>query len=173
MGILNTMVDKAKALKSEFDQRRRTEWEEGLGAREEAVRARDQALQEKDQALRALEASLEERERLVVAREKRPKQVFWACNLVWGAALVALVVNFDLVRRVPAAPPAPAAASVAEAAVVPAGGQSNGSCQERGVRYYQSIGSYPTLTAAPNQGRRADELIAEMCARAPSTAFNF
>lgn len=44
------------------------------------------------------------------------------------------------------------------------------SCIERGVAYFKDIGSYPTLTSAPNAGRSADDVARERCARS-ATAF--
>lgn len=170
MGILGSVVEKAKALKSDFDQRRRAEKEDDLVLREAAVHAREQALEEREQALDAELDSLAEREKRVEAKEKRPKRVFWACNLVWGFALVLLLINFDLVRRVPAVPEAATVPPPVLAA--PAAPETQSACQQRGVRYYQSIGSYPHLVAEPNKGRKADEIIAEMCGRAPTTAFS-
>ncbi len=44
------------------------------------------------------------------------------------------------------------------------------SCVERGVQYYKDIGSYPTLSSAPNAGRRAEDVVLERCSRT-TTAF--
>lgn len=38
-------------------------------------------------------------------------------------------------------------------------------CTERGVAYFKEIGSDPTLSSAPNQGRSAREVAAERCGR--------
>ncbi len=38
-------------------------------------------------------------------------------------------------------------------------------CTERGVAYFKEIGSYPTLSSAPNAGRSAREVAAERCGR--------
>lgn len=38
-------------------------------------------------------------------------------------------------------------------------------CTERGVAYFKEIGSYPTLSSAPNRGRSAREVAAERCGR--------
>lgn len=38
-------------------------------------------------------------------------------------------------------------------------------CTERGVAYFKAIGSYPTLSSAPNAGRSAREVAAERCGR--------
>lgn len=38
-------------------------------------------------------------------------------------------------------------------------------CVERGVAYFKEIGSYPTLTTAPNAGRSADDVAVERCNR--------
>jgi hypothetical protein len=43
-------------------------------------------------------------------------------------------------------------------------------CVKRGVAYFKEIGSYPTLTAAPNRGRRAEVVARERCMRT-TTAF--
>lgn len=169
MGILGSVVEKAKALKSDFDQRRRAEKEDDLALREASVLVREQAVAEREQTLDEELDALAEREKRVAAKEKRPKQVFWACNLVWGFALVLLLINFDLIRRVPAVPET---ASVPPAALAAPATEAQSACQQRGVRYYQAIGSYPYLTAEPNKGRKADELITEMCGRAPTTAFS-
>lgn len=39
------------------------------------------------------------------------------------------------------------------------------SCVENGIAYYKEIGSYPTLTSAGMEGRRAEEVAAEKCSR--------
>lgn len=38
-------------------------------------------------------------------------------------------------------------------------------CTKRGIAYFKEIGSYPTLSSAPNRGRSADEVAAERCNR--------
>ncbi|MCC2958946.1 hypothetical protein LK540_00665 [Massilia sp. IC2-278] len=38
-------------------------------------------------------------------------------------------------------------------------------CTERGVAYFKEIGSYPTLTSAPNAGRAAEDVAMERCQR--------
>ncbi|MDF0750167.1 hypothetical protein NLU14_07970 [Marinobacter sp. 71-i] len=43
-------------------------------------------------------------------------------------------------------------------------------CIERGVEYFKEIGSYPTLSSAPNKGRNAEEVALERCNRT-TTAF--
>ena len=43
-------------------------------------------------------------------------------------------------------------------------------CVERGIAYYKTIGSYPTLSTAPNAGRKAEDVVAERCGRT-TTAF--
>lgn len=43
-------------------------------------------------------------------------------------------------------------------------------CVERGVEYFKDIGSYPTLSSAPNKGRDAEEVARERCNRT-TTAF--
>ena len=43
-------------------------------------------------------------------------------------------------------------------------------CVERGVSYFKEIGSYPTLSSAPNAGRKAEVVARERCNRTP-TAF--
>lgn len=55
------------------------------------------------------------------------------------------------------------------------GGSSNGNaqveaCVSRGVAYFKEIGSYPTLSSAPNAGRRAEDVARERCNRT-TTAF--
>ena len=39
------------------------------------------------------------------------------------------------------------------------------SCVNRGVQYFKEIGSYPTLSSAPNTGRKAKDVAAERCKR--------
>lgn len=43
-------------------------------------------------------------------------------------------------------------------------------CTLRGVRYFKEIGSYPTLRAPPEKGRRAEDVVRERCKRT-TTAF--
>jgi len=43
-------------------------------------------------------------------------------------------------------------------------------CVRRGVAYFKEIGSYPTLSSAPNRGRNADDVAIERCNRT-TTAF--
>lgn len=43
-------------------------------------------------------------------------------------------------------------------------------CVIRGTAYFKEIGSYPTLSAAPNQGRLAEDVAKERCNRT-TTAF--
>jgi hypothetical protein len=43
-------------------------------------------------------------------------------------------------------------------------------CVERGVEYFKEIGSYPTLSSAPNKGRNAEDVALERCNRT-TTAF--
>ncbi|UZK70781.1 hypothetical protein OKW76_07095 [Sphingomonas sp. S1-29] len=38
-------------------------------------------------------------------------------------------------------------------------------CTKRGIAYFKEIGSYPTLSSAPNRGRAADDVAAERCNR--------
>ncbi|SHM14524.1 hypothetical protein SAMN05216428_11538 [Nitrosospira sp. Nsp11] len=38
-------------------------------------------------------------------------------------------------------------------------------CVERGVAYFKEIGSYPTLSSAPNTGRQAEDVAFERCNR--------
>lgn len=38
-------------------------------------------------------------------------------------------------------------------------------CVEKGIQYFKDIGSYPTLSSAPNAGRLADEVALERCRR--------
>lgn len=54
-------------------------------------------------------------------------------------------------------------------------GSSNGNaqveaCVSRGIAYFKEIGSYPTISSAPNAGRSADEVARERCNRT-TTAF--
>jgi hypothetical protein len=44
------------------------------------------------------------------------------------------------------------------------------SCVNRGVAYFKEIGSYPTLSSAPNTGRLAEDVARERCNRT-TTAF--
>lgn len=43
-------------------------------------------------------------------------------------------------------------------------------CVEKGVAYFKEIGSYPTLSSAPDTGRTAEEVARERCNRT-TTAF--
>ncbi len=43
-------------------------------------------------------------------------------------------------------------------------------CVKRGIDYFKEIGSYPTLSSAPNKGRKAEEVARERCERT-TTAF--
>jgi hypothetical protein len=43
-------------------------------------------------------------------------------------------------------------------------------CVQRGIDYFKSIESYPTLKSPPNQGRSAEEVARERCNRT-TTAF--
>jgi hypothetical protein len=43
-------------------------------------------------------------------------------------------------------------------------------CAKRGVAYFKEIGSFPTLSSAPNAGRDAAEVALERCRRT-TTAF--
>lgn len=43
-------------------------------------------------------------------------------------------------------------------------------CVEKGIAYFKEMGSYPTLQAAPNKGRNAEDVARERCQRTP-TAF--
>lgn len=43
-------------------------------------------------------------------------------------------------------------------------------CTKRGVAYFKEIGSYPTLSSAPNRGRSAEDVALERCSRT-TTAF--
>lgn len=38
-------------------------------------------------------------------------------------------------------------------------------CIARGVAYFKEIGSYPTLSSAPNAGRSAEDVAGERCSR--------
>jgi len=44
-------------------------------------------------------------------------------------------------------------------------GDNVAKCAERGVAYFKEIGSYPTLTSAPNAGRAAEDVAMERCQR--------
>jgi hypothetical protein len=50
------------------------------------------------------------------------------------------------------------------------GEDSVAKCTERGVAYFKEIGSYPTLTSAPDAGRAAEDVAMERCQRT-RTAF--
>ena len=41
-------------------------------------------------------------------------------------------------------------------------------CVQRGVAYFKEIGSYPTLTSAPDAGRRVEDVARERCNRTTS-----
>ena len=41
-------------------------------------------------------------------------------------------------------------------------------CVKRGIEYYKEIGSYPTLSSAPNKGRKAADVAREKCRRTTS-----
>lgn len=41
-------------------------------------------------------------------------------------------------------------------------------CMKRGVAYYKQIGSYPTLSSAPNKGRKANDIVKYRCKRTTS-----
>lgn len=43
-------------------------------------------------------------------------------------------------------------------------------CVEKGIAYFKEIGSYPTLSSAPERGRRAEDVARERCNRT-TTAF--
>jgi len=43
-------------------------------------------------------------------------------------------------------------------------------CVRRGVAYFKEIGSYPTLLAPPNKGKKAEDVARERCNRT-TTAF--
>lgn len=43
-------------------------------------------------------------------------------------------------------------------------------CITRGVAYFKEVGSYPTLSSAPNKGRKAEDVARERCNRT-TTAF--
>ncbi|HEY0028484.1 MAG TPA: hypothetical protein VGC35_11485 [Allosphingosinicella sp.] len=43
-------------------------------------------------------------------------------------------------------------------------------CVRRGIAYFKEIGSYPTLSSAPNRGRDAADVAVERCNRT-TTAF--
>ena len=45
------------------------------------------------------------------------------------------------------------------------GKDSVAKCTERGVAYFKEIGSYPTLTSAPNAGRAAEDVAMQRCQR--------
>jgi hypothetical protein len=55
-----------------------------------------------------------------------------------------------------------------------AGGSSSSdgvsACVQRGIAYFKEIGSYPTLSSAPNAGRSAESVAQERCQRT-TTAF--
>lgn len=57
----------------------------------------------------------------------------------------------------------PTAAPVAQAATEAV--DTVAACTKRGIAYFKEIGSYPTLSSAPNRGRSADEVAAERCNR--------
>jgi hypothetical protein len=58
----------------------------------------------------------------------------------------------------------PLAACDAAAETVDAASHSSvGACVQRGVAYFESIGSYPALKEPPNQGRLAQEVARERC----------
>ena len=75
-----------------------------------------------------------------------------------AAANTAIPVDPAIASASPATPPAKYAAATDRKSEL-------GHCVERGVSYYKEIGSYPTLTAAPNTGRDADTVVLERCRR--------
>jgi hypothetical protein len=68
------------------------------------------------------------------------------------------------------------ALSIVASTVCSCGGSGGGnstaveSCVGRGVAYFKEIGSYPTLSSAPNVGRSAEDVARERCNRT-TTAF--
>jgi hypothetical protein len=44
---------------------------------------------------------------------------------------------------------------------------SVGACRQKGIAYFKSIGSYPTLNYPPDAGRSADLVAMERCTRSP------
>lgn len=71
----------------------------------------------------------------------------------------------DLPRRPKAQPEAPIVTNK-----TPAASLSVEACVIRGVAYFKEIGSYPTLSTAPNAGRSAEDVTRERCNRT-TTAF--
>lgn len=77
------------------------------------------------------------------------------------AALAAFATSFFIIVVSPTSSDAtrsPAASSVRDS-------DDFQICVDKGVLYFREIGSYPYLTQAPNQGRRAEDVAAERCER--------
>jgi hypothetical protein len=101
MGILDTVLDKTKELKSIYDQRKRAEKEDRLNIKEGDLKAKEKALQDKERELQALAASLTKREKAVRRKERMPLYVLLLCLLLSGALFSWVWHNYEFTKRVP------------------------------------------------------------------------
>ena len=100
MGILDTVLDKTKELKSGYDQRKRAEKEDRLNIKETELKAKEKALDEKERELQTRAASLSKREKEVLRKERRPLYVLLLCLILCGALVIWVWQNYELTKRV-------------------------------------------------------------------------
>ena len=100
MGILETVLDKTKELKSGYDQRKRAEKEDRLNIKEVELKAKEKALADKERELQARAASLSKREREVLRKARRPLYVLLLCLLLSGAFVSWAWHNYEFTKRV-------------------------------------------------------------------------
>lgn len=77
--------------------------------------------------------------------------------------LAALAVVVAIIA--PKAREASSAREAGQAAAAQESSRALDDCINRGIGYFQSIGAYPTLKAAPNAGRNAVDVARERCGR--------
>jgi cytoskeletal protein RodZ len=99
MGILDTVLDKTKELKNEYDRRKRAEKEDRLNIKEVELKTKEKALADKERELQTRAASLSKREKEVLRKARRPLYVLLMCLLLSGAFVGWAWHNYKFTKR--------------------------------------------------------------------------
>lgn len=171
MSLFEDIANKAKALKTNHEQRKTAEKEDALTKREAELSAKEAQLKKLASSLKKQSDELLLKEKQLDSRKRLPLYVFLACIGIFVGFFLLLLKNYELNPRND-----PRVAEALKMLVDPpaavekpyqSGPVRASDCYSKGVEYYKEIGSYPTLSSAPYQGKPADMLIHQACSKNP------
>ncbi len=99
MSLFESVVDKAKQVKSEYDQHKRAQREDILNVKDNVLREKAAELKATEDKLQKLTIDLVRREALIEKRERRPRLVFLLCVLAGALIFKYGSDNYEFVRR--------------------------------------------------------------------------